>query len=424
MAKTQQDFDDLIVRIDVATDTLEEAVAKVAEGEVNVDGSVQEAKDAAKESKDAATQAKASAQEAKQEAINSSNSSAMANASAVRAEAIKEELLQTVPYGDAPSNGVTYGRKNGEWQPVEAGGGGGTVGGVVTVNKQAPDDNGNVQLKYDDLDNLPPLFSGSYEDLTNKPTIPTVDVKEAPKDGKQYARKDGGWSEVESTGGGGGASGGWVNKNPNSVKYSKALVENPQLLLGGEGSSITPDEAKELIKWDTDLSTPPTTNPFEYVDLMALQIKRNGEVVLGSDEVVEDYNPIVGEFTWLLRGSADGVLLNTSVSKGEHSDYIRESLPAGRWLIREGLRFTGSDMKLIGLKEAFSGGTFLLDIVDLVTNDKLPPEVTATPLREYRLRVLPKKSKNTNESHNGAYYFFNTTKGVGLWTETTPNKVS
>ena len=48
-------------------------------------------------------------------------------------------------------------------------------------------------------------FSGDYNDLTNQPAIPTVDVTEAPQDGSEYVRKDGAWA-VATGGGGGGAS--------------------------------------------------------------------------------------------------------------------------------------------------------------------------------------------------------------------------
>ena len=45
-------------------------------------------------------------------------------------------------------------------------------------------------------------------DITNKPTLGTMSaVNDAPSDGKEYARKNGAWSEVE--GGGGGGSGVW-----------------------------------------------------------------------------------------------------------------------------------------------------------------------------------------------------------------------
>ena len=349
MAKaTQQDFDNLIERIDVATTDLEEAVEKVASGEVNVEEAAKEAKEAAREASSGALQAQAHAVEAKGSSVRAENAK-------VASEAIKEELLNTVPYSDAPSNGITYGRKDGEWQPVEAGGGGGTDGGVITVNNKAPDSKGNVQLAYEDLDNLPEqfsgdyndltnkpelfsgdyedltnlpqLFSGSYNDLTDKPEIPTGGVEEAPEDGKQYARKDGEWVEVEASNGGGGSGGssGWTNHNPTGFKYSKELVKD----LKNNSLKPTFEDAEVAYVMDTDASTPATNNPFEYVDIRAFQYK-DDRLRFGS-EIVDGYDPSTGmmyEFKTELKFFLRPAL---------NSNYLRDTIPAGKYFIPSGL---------------------------------------------------------------------------------------
>lgn len=47
------------------------------------------------------------------------------------------------------------------------------VGVVKEVNGKTPNSSGVINLSYNDLDNLPDLFSGDYNDLTNKPSIPS-----------------------------------------------------------------------------------------------------------------------------------------------------------------------------------------------------------------------------------------------------------
>lgn len=69
------------------------------------------------------------------------------------------------------------------------------------------------------------LFSGSYNDLTNKPSIPTnisdlnndeSFISDAPQDGKEYARKDAAWIELE---GGSGSGVGFIKHSVGS-EYS------------------------------------------------------------------------------------------------------------------------------------------------------------------------------------------------------------
>ena len=91
---------------------------------------------------------------------------------------VKEpEVFTTSQNGTVPkpsAQDVTDGKylkANGTWDTPSGGGG----GAVTSVNGQT----GAVVLDADDVGALPddtPLFSGSYNDLTDKPTIPAAQV--------------------------------------------------------------------------------------------------------------------------------------------------------------------------------------------------------------------------------------------------------
>lgn len=102
---------------------------------------------------------------------------------AVRLEPSKDGLVE-----EAPKDNRIYGRVDGAWGLIPTGGGtsSGGTGAVDTVNGIAPDESGNVtvpipqptpQVKSDwnaisgvaEILNKPKLFSGSYNDLTDKP---------------------------------------------------------------------------------------------------------------------------------------------------------------------------------------------------------------------------------------------------------------
>lgn len=102
---------------------------------------------------------------------------------AVKLEPSKDGLVE-----EAPKDNKIYGRVDGAWGLIPTGGGtsGGGTGAVDTVNGIAPDESGNVtvpipqpvpQVKSDwnaitgvaEILNKPELFSGSYNDLTDKP---------------------------------------------------------------------------------------------------------------------------------------------------------------------------------------------------------------------------------------------------------------
>lgn len=256
---TNQDFNNLITRIDAATDTLEVNVGVIAETGVEVGEQLTLAQTAAANAAQEATNATVQANISSVKATVSTTQATKAEQEAQVATQAKTDALAAVdeakalaPFQEAPINGSVYGRKDGTWALVEGGGGGG-VGTVVSVNGVLPDLQGDVTLTipeqvpsdwnatsgkgvilnkptlfsgayvdltgkptlfsgdYNDLQNKPVLFNGSYNSLTNKPTIPTNNnqlvnganyITDAPNDGKQYARKSLTWVEVEAGGGG------------------------------------------------------------------------------------------------------------------------------------------------------------------------------------------------------------------------------
>lgn len=201
---------DLNARIEAATVQLEQDVAevtsKVGDLSTAVDNASSSAATATTKAADANTSASASAD------------------AAVRSEAALAAIDSKGFITDAPSNGNQYARKDGEWSVVTGGGGGGAVdsvnGQVGVVNLTAADVGAlpaSTPLfsgSYADLTNKPALFSGAYADLTGKPVLATVAtsgsyadltnkptiIGEAPTDGSQYARRNGAWSVITTSG--------------------------------------------------------------------------------------------------------------------------------------------------------------------------------------------------------------------------------
>lgn len=256
---TNQDFNNLITRINTATDTLELNVGVIAETGVEVGEQLTLAQtaaaNAAQEADNATVQANISSVKATvstTQATKAEQEAQVATQAKTDALAAVDEAKALAPFQEAPKNGSVYGRKDGTWALVEGGGSGG-VGTVVSVNGVLPDLQGDVTLtipeqvpsdwnavsgkgiilnkpeifsgayvdlvgkpdlfsgSYNDLTNKPVLFNGSYNSLTNKPTIPTNNnelingagyVAEAPIDGEQYARQLGTWVKVEAGDGG------------------------------------------------------------------------------------------------------------------------------------------------------------------------------------------------------------------------------
>lgn len=261
---TNQDSNNLITRVNEATTQLELNVATLAESSTDVTQAVTEAQAYA-------TDAKASKVSSEQSATTATQQATKATTEANRATQAVEDAKALAPFNEAPKNGQTYGRKDGLWSIVESSGGGGGVGTVTSVNNVAPDKTGNVTINIPQpveqvnadwnalsgkaqILNKPTIPSEQVNAdwnavngkarILNKPTIPVVPtnvsslnndagyLKDAPKDSKQYARKDGAWAEVEASGGGGGGSNlGYATKEPDwyydGASGTNWLKQNP-----------------------------------------------------------------------------------------------------------------------------------------------------------------------------------------------------
>lgn len=213
---TNQDFNQLVTRIDTATDALEVATGVVVDAGVGVTKDAEDARQAALQATEAASTSTTNANTATQ-AANTATTKATETTQALN------EAKALAPFQEAPKNGSVYGRSDGVWTLVESSGGGG-VGTVVSVNGVAPDVQGNVTLDIPNaqvqtdwnasagiasIKNKPTLFNGAYSSLTGKPTIPSNTnqlvnganfIPEAPSDSEQYARKNGAWTKVVSGG--------------------------------------------------------------------------------------------------------------------------------------------------------------------------------------------------------------------------------
>ena len=239
---TNNDFNNLISRIDTATNTLENNVNVLVQSSSDVVQSANEARGYAIEAKQSETQATQKANTATEQATKATTEATKATSEATKAVNAVEQAKTLAPFQEAPKDGGIYGRKNGVWALVENSGG--STNAVKSVNNIAPDVNGNVnvtiptptpQVNSDwnatsgvaQILNKPTLFNGDYNNLTNKPTIPTVPTKvsaftndsgyvaEAPKDSKQYVRQNGAW--VVSSGGG---SSGSAKGYPTTENYT------------------------------------------------------------------------------------------------------------------------------------------------------------------------------------------------------------
>lgn len=99
-----------------------------------------------------------------------------------------------VPVQEAPEDGTIYGRQNGSWVPAGAGGGTEAVWGSITGTLSAQTDlQSALDAKTTDSTLATVAKTGAYADLSGKPTV----IPEAPSNGKQYARKNSAWAEVQ-----------------------------------------------------------------------------------------------------------------------------------------------------------------------------------------------------------------------------------
>lgn len=168
---TNANFNALIVRIDTATNTLENSVNAVANGAGDVKRAVIEAQAAATTATTQATNASNSAAAATTQATNASNSAGAATTAKndtltikAQTQTIADNLLATAPFQEAPVDGNVYGRKDGSWSVVTGGGGGGKVD---SVNGQT----GTVVLTAADVGARPSSYVPTWSEVRNKPTI-------------------------------------------------------------------------------------------------------------------------------------------------------------------------------------------------------------------------------------------------------------
>ena len=312
---TNEDFNNLVVRINTATTTLENNVTVLAQSTTDVIQSANEARGYATQSAQNAITATEQANKATNEATKATAEASKATSEATKAINAVEQAKALAPFQEAPKDGGIYGRKNGVWTLVENGG---STNAVKTVNNIAPDVSGNVSINIPtpteqvnsdwnatsgkaQILNKPTLFSGSYNDLTNKPTIPTVPTKvsaftndsgyvaEAPKDSKQYVRQNGAW--VVSSGGG---SGGSANTEVKPLANVTAFFDADNY---SGGNVITPEGIKHINSgryWFTaeDFTKPPLQGKSGYVNVILAPTTADPEnkvaevFVLDANEVV------------------------------------------------------------------------------------------------------------------------------------------
>ena len=106
---------------------------------------------------------------------------------------VDKEILRLTQQGgsgitDAPVDGVQYGRKNGEWTPVESGVDWNTI-------KQKLAEDGVESIKFIIGNEQVILTASEVKTLLNQTVLP-----DAPSDGKTYGRNNGAWTVVESGG--------------------------------------------------------------------------------------------------------------------------------------------------------------------------------------------------------------------------------
>lgn len=246
---TNVDFDNLILRINAATDTLEVAVD-------TINNSVGDMEDAVLEAQGYASAA--------------SDSANTASNAVSTVEGLIEDLEQAVIIEEAPIDGKQYARINASWQEVVASGGGGGEGTVTSVNNITPDEEGNVTLSAEDVGALPdsytpdwtdienkPSFStvattGDYNDLTNKPSIPTQGITSIIAGDNITVDNTNPLQPVISATGGGGAE-------PFPYQYAPTQWSNTTDIYYGNAALIgsPPNPVYALNRWPAESPTAP-----------------------------------------------------------------------------------------------------------------------------------------------------------------------
>lgn len=398
---TNTDFNNLVGRIDTATTTLENNVTLLAKSTTDVTKSVEDALGYAEQSKVNSTQAQ-------QAVVQATEQATKAETEANKVVVAINEAKALAPFQEAPKDNQTYGRKNGVWTLVGNTGGG--VGTVTSVNTIKPDASGNVTLDIPtptaqvnsdwnatsgkaQILNKPTLFSGSYNDLTNKPTIPTVPtkvsaftndvsyIKDAPIDTKQYVRQDGAW--VVASGGSNATGGGyattenwyynstpiekWVNANPNEpIELSKvgAYVDGEYATGGGviTNSGIqTLPSGKYWFK-SNDFTTAPLQGKNGYVEVVKAPTTAKPYNKVADVYVLDNNNTVVAQYK--LESNDTFSIVNMSPKKVGY-----ESWTASPLLFTTGVKelFTG-----LLWKGAFGSQTILTFTGSASAPDSLP----------------------------------------------------
>lgn len=359
---TTQNLDQLTHRISEATNKLEVAVTNVQEsagvvvgGSGEASQSAQLAAQSATVAEQSATRSLQSAEQAKLEANKSasqaSEATSQANIARQQANIAKQAALDASNASpstigmveEAPKDNRMYGRVDGAWGLIPVGGtsGGNGTGAVDTVNGIAPDSNGNVtvpipqpvpQVRSDwnatsgvaQILNKPTLFSGNYNDLTNKPEIPVVTPQVNPDwnatSGKaQILNKpvlfDGRYESLTGkpvipTGGGGGSN----------------ITDNSQLANGAGYITDAPDDAKWYArkgkKWVEIVAG--TAFSGDYRDLTNKPpLNTNGTV--GGSGFSGDYNDLVNK--------PPLITSNTQLFNG--AGYIKDAIADNKQYVRK-----------------------------------------------------------------------------------------
>jgi hypothetical protein len=145
---------------------------------------------------------------------------------------------------DAPNDGNEYVRKNAAWAVATGGGGGGgsvSWGGIFgTVTNQTDLVNYISGLGYQTSLDVSTYATANFYPLG---TNPNGYLTDAPSDGNQYARQNGGWYQVSGGGGGGsttwGSITGTVTAQSDLVTYVSTLGYLPAPTVNNV-SAITP----------------------------------------------------------------------------------------------------------------------------------------------------------------------------------------
>lgn len=201
---TNEDFDGLIERIDTATNLLEVSVGVINENITSIEQAVITTEANANTAIGAAQQAQAAS-------VSATQSANSALESKNEAQELVDTFSQSHVIGEAPINDNEYVRKNGAWVVNSGGSGGG--GDVVSVNGKTPNEQGNVSLVYADIPDTPTLSnvatSGDYQDLSNKPVIPSQGIVSVQAGANVTVDNTDPLNPVISATGGGGGGGGF-----------------------------------------------------------------------------------------------------------------------------------------------------------------------------------------------------------------------